>query len=265
MVLAIAPAIFLLAYLYFRDRYEREPLGLVVRTFAFGALMALPVLGVNLLVVQPAAAAMGVAGPWRAPWDAFVSAALVEELFKLLAVYLVAYRNPNFNEPYDGIVYAAAASLGFAALENVLYVVQGGLTTGYIRAILSVPGHAVWGIMMGYYLGRARFTRHRGRKAGLWVCALALPVLLHGLFDVLNLAEYELAFYLLFPLFAYMWTRAAQGIRDSGAASPFAPASQRPLFSVPCSRCGVPLLAGANYCHHCGLPVAGARAAGPAD
>lgn len=264
IVLAIAPAIFLLVYLYFRDRYEREPLGLVVRTFLFGALMAAPVVGVNLLALKPAAAALGVGGSWQAPWDAFIAAALTEELFKLVAVLLIAYRNPNFNEPYDGIVYAAAASLGFATLENVLYVLQNGVNTGVVRAILSVPGHAVFGIIMGYYLGRAKFARGLVRKAGLFFGALALPVLLHGLFDLFNLVEYEVAFYLLFPLFAYMWTRAIHDIRDSDTQSPFAPPDQRPALIGACSRCGSGLVTGANYCHHCGLPTAGTEAAGPA-
>ncbi len=265
VVLAVAPAIFLLVYLYYRDRYEREPHGLVVRTFFFGALMAVPVVAVNLAVLQPLAELLGIAGSWKAPWEAFISAALVEEFFKLVAVYLVAYRNPNFNEPYDGIVYAAAASLGFAALENVLYVIEGGMSTGFVRAILSVPGHAIWGIMMGYYLGKAKFTGPGWGKVVSWLAALALPVLLHGLFDLFNLVHYEIAFYLLFPLFAYMWYRAVEGIRDSHRVSPFAPPVARPGFGGPCGGCGATLVSGANFCHHCGLPVQGRRAADTAQ
>lgn len=261
LVLAIAPAVFLLVYLYFRDRYEREPLGLVVRTFFVGALMALPVVAVNYLILQPLAVALGVAaGAGKAPWEAFVTAALTEEFFKLAAVLLVAYRNPNFNEPFDGIVYTAAASLGFAALENVLYVLQGGLTTGLVRAVLSVPGHGVFGIIMGYYVGRAKFADGHLRKVTLFLGALGLPVLLHGLFNLLNLIEYEVAFYLLFPLFAFMWNRALYSIRTADGHSPFAPREARPAWRGTCPRCGTALVAEANFCHQCGLPTSRGQA-----
>lgn len=258
LTLAVAPGLFLLAYVYLRDRYEREPLGLVLRTFAVGVLAGLPVLVVGTWVVEPLQAALRLGPLATTIWEAFISAGLLEEFFKLLAVWWVAYRSPHFNEPYDGIVYAATAALGFATLENILYVFEGGLPTGIGRAMLSVPGHALYGIIMGYYLGIARFARGWHRSSA-WLLALIAPFLLHGAYDVLVMnAEYALAAYLLYPLVAYLWVRGTQGMTRHLEASPFRTRGRVPadgaLLGGPCPACGQRLVIGSAFCHHCGAP-----------
>lgn len=262
LVLAVAPALFLLLYLYYKDRHEREPVALVSRTFFAGALMAVPVLVTHWLVVAPAAAALGIAGGrgylW---WQAFVAAGLLEEVFKFLAVIWVAYRNPNFNEPYDGIIYAAAASLGFATIENVIYVLQGDVSLGVARAVMAVPAHAMFGIAMGYYLGRVKFARRPVERLRLWLAALAVPVLLHGFYDVLALDPTDqLAFILLYPLVAFLWVRGLRQVEELSAHSPFSPTGgRRVTLRGRCDRCETPLVEGARFCFHCGAAVAPAE------
>ncbi len=113
--------------------------------------------------------------------DAFLCAAIPEEFFKFLVLSRYASRHKEFNEPMDGIVYGVAASLGFATLENILYVGSGGIGVTVLRALTAVPGHAFTGAVMGYYVGRARFAGPE--RVGLYGLALLVPMLLHGTYD----------------------------------------------------------------------------------
>lgn len=115
-------------------------------------------------------------------YTAFVVAGCVEEGFKLLFLYWLIWRNRYFDEYFDGIVYAVFVSLGFALVENVMYVFSGGLNTGIMRALLSVPAHFLFAVVMGYFFALAKFYRNR-----TWNMLLAFiaPMLLHGIFDAL--------------------------------------------------------------------------------
>jgi RsiW-degrading membrane proteinase PrsW (M82 family) len=127
----------------------------------------------------------------KAFYTAFIVAGLTEEAFKYLAFFLLIWRNKNFNEKFDGIVYAVFISLGFATVENIGYVIQFGEQTGYIRALASVPAHALFGVTMGYYFGLAKFYTVQ-RKLFL-VRAILYPIILHGIFDfILMLGNYRL-------------------------------------------------------------------------
>jgi RsiW-degrading membrane proteinase PrsW (M82 family) len=177
---AIVPGLFLMWFFHAMDVYE-EPKRVLWATFGLG-ILTIPFV---LLAVWPVSAFTGideVASPYvRGTLDAFFEAAIPEELFKFAVLMLYAYRHRAFDEPMDGVVYGAAASLGFATLENVLYVGGGGLGTAMLRALTAVPGHACSGVIMGYFVGRAKFRpATRGR---LLVAGLFWPMLLHGLYD----------------------------------------------------------------------------------
>jgi RsiW-degrading membrane proteinase PrsW (M82 family) len=114
-------------------------------------------------------------------FNAFFKVALIEEFSKFIFVRFVLYRNKNFNEPFDGIVYSVIVSMGFATVENIVYVFQYGFATGILRLFTAVPAHAAFGILMGYFLGKAKFT-HR-RNFYLSVAALLIPTVFHGTYD----------------------------------------------------------------------------------
>lgn len=116
---------------------------------------------------------------------AFLFTAVVEEALKYWVVKRKAYDHPAFNEYFDGIIYAVTASLGFAALENVLYVLEGGIYVGMIRALMAVPAHALFGVMMGYYMGLARFEKNPAKEKKLLARGLFLAILFHGIYDFL--------------------------------------------------------------------------------
>ena len=111
---------------------------------------------------------------------AFLLVALVEESCKYLVLRWVLFRNDHFNEPFDGITYSVMVAMGFATAENIAYVVDGGVEVALIRMFTAVPAHAVFAILMGYYLGKARFGSSPVWSAGL---ALVVPTLLHGIYD----------------------------------------------------------------------------------
>lgn len=180
LVLAVAPAMVIMVYIYFKDKIEKEPIKLIVRNFIFGAT-------VSVLITSILGGAMSFVLPVTNPTSifqqflkAFFVVALVEELAKFVIVRFWAQPNKEFNEPFDGIVYAVAVSLGFATLENVLYTFQYGAETGLVRAFTAVPAHATFGILMGYFMGKAKFSTN---KTKLNLFGLLAATLFHGAYD----------------------------------------------------------------------------------
>jgi len=182
--LAAAPALILVRYFYRQDRARPEPKGLVLRVFLVGVLSALVAIPVELLVglfqrsFDPGKV-------WYPLFKAFVVAGLVEEYLKLTVVRLTAYRAQAFDEVMDGVVYTVVAGLGFACLENILYVLGGSLATALVRAFTAVPLHAVASGLMGYYVGLARFAASKRAERTLIARGLLTAVGVHGLYDFL--------------------------------------------------------------------------------
>jgi protease PrsW len=186
LLVSLAPVAIIAFYVWFRDKYEREPLRMVLLAMLAGALVVFPVIVVENLISfigQP------LYGLGEAAWNAFAVAGFTEELFKYIVLYLLIWKSPEFNDKYDGIVYATFISLGFAGVENVLYVTESGFTTGLLRAFTAVPAHAIFGITMGFYFGLARFYPKRQKE--LRAKALWVPVLLHGIYDFILMTDIE--------------------------------------------------------------------------
>jgi RsiW-degrading membrane proteinase PrsW (M82 family) len=254
--LAVAPAVFLLFFVYLRDKYQHEPLGLVAITFVLGAIGIVPASLVELLLVL-----FFPAGVWV---SVFVEIALVEEVIKFGAVRIKAYHSPHFNEVMDGIVYAVAGGLGFATLENIIYVLEHGLTVAIVRAFLSVPDHAVWAGIMGFFIGLAR-CRSASKSEEDWqiVEGVGLAVLFHGLFDV---SVYYENFLAMVGVSAVGWVLFLWMTRKALSMSPFrwrstiAPArygGQQAVIGAPrfCSHCGYELAGDEKFCMNCGAQV----------
>jgi protease PrsW len=200
LILALAPVFIIAIYIYFSDKYEKEPKGQLFRALFIGSIITIPIIYFErfLCGIMP-----GLTGGWPAFYQAFIVAAFSEELFKYFALFLLVWRSAYFNEKYDGIVYAVFISLGFAGVENILYVFQHGEMTGYIRALVSVPGHALFGVTMGFYFGMAKF--YPQRKNEFLLKAFLYPIVLHGIFDfILMLGNYRLMFmFIPFVIFLY--------------------------------------------------------------
>jgi RsiW-degrading membrane proteinase PrsW (M82 family) len=181
------------------DRQEPEPLGLVLRVIGLGAVSSVVAALVEL--------ALGGVSLFHAPGllgaaaSSFIQIAPVEELCKLGVVLLFVWQNVQFNEENDGIVYVGSSAIGFALFENILYVVQKGIGTGVLRAFSSIPLHVFTGIILGMYVGRAKFTSDSRARTLLIIKGFALAWLFHGLYDTFAQSGNALAL-LLLPLLA---------------------------------------------------------------
>jgi RsiW-degrading membrane proteinase PrsW (M82 family) len=211
---AVAPGVSLLTYLYLRDRYDAEPVHMVVRMFVLGILVVVPI-----MVIQRGLQL------WLGDHSimfAFVESAGVEEFVKWFVLYHVIYNHTEFDEPYDGILYAASISLGFATLENVLYAIYSPATFGTLlmRALLPVSGHALFGIMMGYYLGKAKFAAKQKCNYFLAV-SLALPLLLHGTYDWIMITVRTNWIWFIVPFMIALWVWGLRKMNRANSRSPF--------------------------------------------
>ncbi len=166
LALSVAPGLFLLMIFYLKDKYERESLSLVGKVFLAGVLAVFPaVLLEDLLLSNLSPRLRDIS---LLIYMSYLGIGFPEELVKFLAVLLLAYNSKEFNEPFDGVVYSVASSLGFATLENLFYVLEGGVLVGLVRAVLAVPSHALDGAVMGVYLGRAKIMGSRGVWRRRW-------------------------------------------------------------------------------------------------
>ena len=184
LALALLPAFLLWLYIWKKDP-QKEPTSWLVKAVLWGAGICIPVAFMEMVIESMLFGANG--GPYTlfgTTVRAFFVAAVPEESAKLLVLWLLLRKNPFFDEHFDGIVYAVCVGLGFAALENVFYI-YGHEQWAYIaisRALMAVPAHYAFAVIMGYYYSVHHFVDHTPKTA---VCILLFPVLLHGIYDAL--------------------------------------------------------------------------------
>ncbi|UJF25683.1 glutamic-type intramembrane protease PrsW [Planococcus sp. 107-1] len=196
LTVAIAPSLALFSYFYLRDQFSSEPSRLLLNCFIYGAVLTFPI-----MFIQYVFQTEGVFNHLFAQNVLFAST--VEEFFKWLVLIIAVYRHIDFEDPYDGILYGASVSLGFATVENVLYLLEFGLQTAFIRAFLPVSSHALFGVVMGYYLGRAKFTNSNdGRKWLFW--SLLASLVLHILYNSILYSNTSWS-YGVIPFMLFLW------------------------------------------------------------
>lgn len=188
IILAILPTIIICKYVYDKDK-DKEPRGLLSKLLLSGVLAAMLVIAISVVLEALI--------PWLVLTDdvsfarllviAFIRIALLEEGMKLLMVYLFGYKNQEFDETYDIIIYSIFVSLGFAAFENIAYILSNGsIAIGIIRGLVSVPSHAFDALFMGYYLSLAKISNIKNAKQlerKNFFNSLIIPTTLHGIYD----------------------------------------------------------------------------------
>lgn len=179
LLLAVAPVFIIMLYIYFKDKYEKEPKRLLIYNFLLGAIVSIVITTV-LYTVSDQFISLDGDNIFHQFIKAFFVVALIEEFSKYVIVRYYSQKNKAFNEPYDGIIYAVMVSMGFAATENVFYVLEGGYQTALLRAFTAVPAHATFGVLMGYYMGKAKFSNN---KIALNLTGLLLAIFFHGAYD----------------------------------------------------------------------------------
>lgn len=240
--MGLVPGLLLLGFYYKKDKLEPEPIAFVLGMYLLGGLVALPA----VLAERPLAA-----------WPVFalvVATPVLEEGVKFLLVRHTIYRHAEFDEPMDGIVYAAAAALGFATAENVLYLWTGPIgpeplspllagwlpeyavgVTFMLRAMLSVPGHALWSTVWGYALGRARFMAAGPAATRLVAGAFVAACALHGLHNLLTLLSPWVGLAGLSVLAFVLWRWLNRNIAVALRESPFHPDAAVPAAATEAS------------------------------
>ncbi len=222
MLLALAPVAAFVLYIYVRDEYDREPIGLLFFCFLSGILSVIPAyysskylastgISISQNIFETFAYAFGVV-------------ALSEEFAKFLFLRIFIFPNKAFDEPFDGIVYAVMAGMGFAAFENIIYVQSGGIQVAILRMFTAIPAHAVFGVLMGYFMGLAKFDKKR--QVQLMFTGVMAAVVAHGLYDFfLMQMNYEFLGGMAFTTLILSWVLGKKAMRIHREQSPFKPAN----------------------------------------
>jgi RsiW-degrading membrane proteinase PrsW (M82 family) len=220
IALAVVPGVAIAFFLYKKDIYEKEPPRELIKAFLLGSLCVVLAAFIEMVL-----------GKSSTFVEAFLYIALTEELCKYLILIIAFYPKPQFNEPFDGIVYAGFISLGFATLENLFYVVDKGIAVAIVRMFLSVPAHAIFGVVMGFFVGGAKFFR--GKRRTFLSLGLLAAVFLHGLYDYFLMAgiPWLVLFSLLLVGIGVIVSLKAIRIRES--QSPFMPGAKPVEPQVP--------------------------------
>ncbi len=178
LLISVCPVIVIVLFMYFRDRYEKEPIGFMLKVFLWGMIATIPIAIVEAMLSP------FLLGLFGTIVGIGVVAGLVEEGGKYLVFKKFVYNNYNFNEPYDAILYAVLVSMGFAVIENVGYIFNADkyIYVGITRSLYSIPGHALFGVIMGHYFMLAKYKGNVKRNLKL---AFIVPFLVHAGYDIL--------------------------------------------------------------------------------
>lgn len=215
LYIALAPIVIILLTIYIKDKYEKEPVKLALTGTLYGIIISIPITFTEKYITNFAPNENSIYYPF---FISFIVAAFVEETYKYIILKFLIWKNNNYNEPFDGILYAVYISLGFAMIENILYVfnpIIGGLYTGIARAIFSIPAHAIFGIYMGYYLSKEKFLKK------IKIFSILVPIFIHGIYDLLLFTKikYSNIFFIIF--FIYITFISIKRINKYIKISPF--------------------------------------------
>lgn len=177
---ALAPVATIIIYIYVKDKYEKESKRMLTIAFILGGTISVILTTTLYLIFDLLLPLLDDFSIWEQFIKAFFKVALIEEFSKYIMVRLFLQPRCWFNEPFDGIVYAVFVSMGFAAVENIIYVAQGGIDVAFIRAFTAIPAHATFGIIMGYFMGKAKFSN---KRIIYNIAGLLTAILFHGAYD----------------------------------------------------------------------------------
>ena len=269
LVISVLPSILLMIFIYRMDKIEKEPKSLLAKLFFAG-------LGTIISAVI-----LEMAGGWILDRflpsssllymiiENFFIVAFAEEGGKYFVLKKMTWKHREFDHKFDAIVYAVFVSLGFATLENIMYVFENGVGVGLMRAVLSVPGHAIFSVFMGYFFGLAKeqeviFGNEAKKKKYLFL-SLAVPVFIHGFYDFCLTCNNTLmilvflVFMVVIYITAFIRVRTASKndrmLVNQHISMPFFGFSRGTEPVVYCVKCGTPCKYNSFYCHCCGTAL----------
>ncbi|MEZ4796323.1 MAG: PrsW family glutamic-type intramembrane protease [Flavobacteriaceae bacterium] len=177
---ALAPVAAVIIYIYVKDKYEKESKRYLTIAFVLGGIVSIIITTILYMFFDLFLPLPDDYSIWQQFVKAFFVVGFIEEFSKYIMVRGFLQPRKVFNEPYDGIIYAVMVSMGFAAVENIMYVLQGGMNVALLRAFTAIPAHATFGIIMGYFMGKAKFSKSKYK----WnLIGLFTAILFHGAYD----------------------------------------------------------------------------------
>ncbi len=283
LLLSVFPSFILGFIIYKRDVIEKEPFYLLARLVLGGLLAIILTLLISAFIP---------AGLQELAMHSIIAifiyeiltVGLVEEISKWVFLRIFTWNSKEFKHIYDAVVYSVFIALGFATLENILYVfgsayaedgsILMGFQTGILRAVLSVPGHAFFGTIMGYYYGLAKQSMLLN-KMDLYEKniqkSIFIPAILHGIFDALLIANNTILFYIYLGFVAFLYVFAIRKIIQFSKITVNMEKLDNRIYQSPlfynrypninnkkvkiCTNCNYPNELGSNFCIRCGYKL----------
>lgn len=251
-LLAILPVIILGCYVYTKDK-NREPMRILIKLFSGGLLAAVLTVIITCIIQHYVpffdkgyeSDTIGIF------IYSFIIVGFVEELSKWIMLYLFSYNDKEFDELYDMIVYSVFVALGFAWIENLLYVYDGGITTAILRIFLAVPAHVSLGIFMGYFLSLAKLADINGKikiHKKYMLLSVFIPFLFHGIYDYCLFSENIILIFLFLLFVVVLYISAFRKLK-------FLSSLKNNLIKYYCSSCGKKINNEEKYCSKCGKKI----------
>ncbi|GEK35606.1 glutamic-type intramembrane protease PrsW [Kurthia sibirica] len=209
LTVAIAPGLALFSFFYLRNQMKTEPRKTLLQTFIYGAILTFPIMFLQYVFKEEQVFTHPIIQ------EVFFTG-IIEEFFKWLILLLVLFNNVEFDDPYDGVLYGAAISLGFATVENIFYLMSYGVHTAFLRAILPVSSHALFGVVMGYYLGRAKFDVSSS-SIRFKSLALLAPLTLHIVYNLIFISQKHWV-YIMIPFMLFLWWFSLKKVKTAHMA-----------------------------------------------
>ena len=203
LILALIPVGCFIGWIYYKDKYEREPPIKLVEYFVLGILVSILAIFIELYLSK----LNNFNGILSNIYTAFFVAALTEEGLKSIILIPMILREKNFNEKLDGIIYSIFLSLGFATIENIIYLMRERIdllfSLSITRGLISIPSHIMFAITMGYYISKYKFDKYNKKKYLYF--AVIIPILLHGVFDFILMIGYRWAIIVFVVYLIFLW------------------------------------------------------------
>jgi RsiW-degrading membrane proteinase PrsW (M82 family) len=218
---ALLPAVFLMRYIYRQDKVEKEPPGLLFSLILHGVAAALIAAALERLGIGILSLLLDPGSPAYTIIFAFLVVAVAEEGMKFILMKRRTWRDPNFNFRFDGVVYAVYISLGFAAFENIQYIINFGLGVALPRAFLAIPGHMGFAVFLGLFYGRAKRCELQGDLKGKRRNLFAgyfTAVFLHGFYDACTMIGTALSTLLFAAFVVVMYVVVIRLIKKESAS-----------------------------------------------
>ena len=190
-LLIFLPIIGFIIWIYKKDKYDKENICVLLKYFILGILISFLAIIIEKFLLKETI----FRGDTKLIYTSFIVAGVTEEALKCMILVLLATKEKNYNEKLDGIIYSIFLSLGFATIENILYISYEKVYSLYeialTRAVISIPAHIMFAITMGYYISKYKFEKNEVKRRQNLILSFLIPILIHGTFDFILMIEYR--------------------------------------------------------------------------